>query len=70
MIQLNAAVGGGDGGADGIAAGINRRRVGIIQRDIITPIRPAVFQRIIIDGQVLRQGHGRRGQRESQDKFG
>ena len=51
VIQLNAAVGAGDGRADGIGAGMNRRMVGETPC-AITVILPAVEQRVGVDRQI------------------
>jgi len=70
MMQLNATIGVGHGCTDGIAAGMDRRRVTKIPRGIITPVLPAVDQRIGINGQItLRHGRRWRGQRYRQHEF-
>lgn len=44
MIQRNPTPGAGDGGADGIVAGIDRRSIGEVQGYTITAVLPAVDQ--------------------------
>src|SRR5208282_1253125 len=60
MVKLYSCPGAGNCDADGVAPGVNRRRVGVIERGP-TPVLPAVFQRVVVDDLVGACGHGEKG---------